>query len=208
MLNQLKILLIEDDLSWALLMKGFLSVSNKIELASTVKSAQKCIEAKSFDVFLLDKGLPDGDGLALIPIIKKAHPYSTLLVLTGDSDYQNVVQALELGADDYLVKSEQILPELMIRITIAKSNVERRFFYSLPENFSVLTARHFENFLNHSEAKYISRALALCQGDMAKTAQKLGISRATLFNKVNGLKIPRSAALSEKPLSMGEVQNA
>ncbi|MBI3535193.1 MAG: response regulator [Deltaproteobacteria bacterium] len=191
MLNNLRFLLVEDDTSFALVLKGFLSVSNQIELAATINEAQKSIETKKFDVFLLDKGLPDGDGLTLIPGIRKNNPHSPVVILTGDADYQHVARAIELGADDYLVKSEHVLTDLIFRILLAISNIKRRFFYSLPENISELTPSHFENFLNHAEKKYISKSLVLCHGDVIKTSKKLGVSRATLFNKVRQLNIIR-----------------
>lgn len=68
-----------------------------------------------FDAILLDRGLPDGDGLALIDILRSSNSKTPVLVLTARDAVPDRVTGLDAGADDYLVKpfaSEEMLARL------------------------------------------------------------------------------------------------
>ncbi len=70
--------------------------------ADSISSAAALI-ALGADVFLLDLGLPDGEGSALIPHIKAAGD-AKIIVLTSFGDRETVVRTIEAGADGYLLK--------------------------------------------------------------------------------------------------------
>jgi DNA-binding NarL/FixJ family response regulator len=76
-----------------------------LELAGTADSisAAAAVIAGGADVFLLDLGLPDGTGTALIPHIKAAGD-AKIIVLTSFGDRDTVVRTIEAGADGYLLK--------------------------------------------------------------------------------------------------------
>lgn len=56
------------------------------------------------DVVCLDISMPDVNGLALLKLIKEQWPQIVVLMVTGSSDRQSVVQAVRAGADGYLVR--------------------------------------------------------------------------------------------------------
>lgn len=73
------------------------------------------------DVVLLDLGLPDRDGLELVPLIKREHADVTLIVVSAREATQEKVAALDLGADDYLTKPFDT-DELLARVRVALRN--------------------------------------------------------------------------------------
>ena len=116
MKSDLKILLVEDSDSFRESVKQILGVYCDVDEAANLASARESLKKSNYDVIILDKGLPDGTGTQLIPEIKSEHPNSVVIVLTTDSDWNNVKKCLANGADDYVVKSENVVPDLLVRI--------------------------------------------------------------------------------------------
>ena len=108
-----------------------LGVYNDVEEAKDLASARKALFTRNYDVVILDKGLPDGDGITLIPEIKNAMPNAVVIVLTSDSDFSSVKHCIARGADDYVIKSESIIPDLLVRIPVAvsKAATNRRLIH-------------------------------------------------------------------------------
>ncbi len=92
----------------------------------TVSTAASVAEAlakdQSFDVALLDLHLPDGTGVELLSQLKSRQPEIEALMLTGHGSVETAIQALKLGAYDYLTKPFH-LPELEIHIQKAFEKV-------------------------------------------------------------------------------------
>ncbi|MBO4996613.1 MAG: response regulator transcription factor [Lachnospira sp.] len=111
----MKLLLLEDDdaigvgLSYSLTNEGYV-----VTRAETVKEAIESISHASFDLYILDLTLPDGNGYEVCKEIKKQGDYPVIF-LTAFDDEVNVVMGLELGADDYITKPFR-LKELLARI--------------------------------------------------------------------------------------------
>jgi two-component system KDP operon response regulator KdpE len=70
--------------------------------AATAKEALTAIQIDKPDAVLLDLGLPDRDGLELVPLIRQAGP--AILVISAREATEEKVAALDLGADDYVTK--------------------------------------------------------------------------------------------------------
>jgi DNA-binding response OmpR family regulator len=110
------IVLIEDDaglqkyIRELLLEHGF-SVSN----AATGVAARDLVAKVNPDLVILDLGLPDISGETLCSELKKNSPNLPIIILTAKSGVENVVQGLDLGADDYITKPF-IADELLARI--------------------------------------------------------------------------------------------
>jgi len=80
--------------------------------ASDIQQAMEKIKSYMINFYLLDLNLPDGNGLQLIPSILKHNQNSHIIVLTAYSSIATAVEAMKLGATDYLVKpvfQEEIL---------------------------------------------------------------------------------------------------
>ncbi|MGB6166421.1 MAG: hybrid sensor histidine kinase/response regulator [Geitlerinemataceae cyanobacterium] len=121
--NSVKVLLIEDSLSFARLLQEFLKIAKSQEfhlvhvqrLANAIEELEKDREAAhSFDVILLDLTLPDSQGLTSLEPLMRQAPNLPIVVLTNTNDDTLAIEAVRLGAQDYLVK-RQVNPELLVR---------------------------------------------------------------------------------------------
>ncbi len=70
----------------------------------TAEAAVRLVAERKPDSLVLDAMLPDGDGLAVFERIKRIDPQLPVVIMTGGRDSQTVIQAMQLGALDYLVK--------------------------------------------------------------------------------------------------------
>lgn len=101
----MRILIIEDEPSLALQLKQFFSRKGfAVDLAATAKEGKYLGEEFPIDVAIVDLGLPDGSGLDLIRKWRASERTFPILILTARGRWQEKVQGLEAGADDYLVK--------------------------------------------------------------------------------------------------------
>ncbi len=123
-----KILLVEDMESFRGAVVQLLDVYNDVDEAGDLATARSLLEKNIYDVVVLDKGLPDGDGIELIQEIKNLNPITVVIVLTSDSDFGSIKHCIARGADDYVIKSSNIVPDLLVRIpvTVSKAAANRR----------------------------------------------------------------------------------
>ncbi|MBI9093171.1 MAG: response regulator [Desulfobacterium sp.] len=84
--------------------KRLLSWHYKVVTAESGSRAMTLIEAQPPEVVLTDLFMPDGDGFELLDHIKKTLPQLPVVVLSGQGERGDVIQALRLGAWDYLYK--------------------------------------------------------------------------------------------------------
>src|SRR5690349_3456898 len=105
--QRINLLLVEDNQGDADLLRELLSeVALHIRLTHVqrLKDALRMLTLLSFDVILLDLSLPDAQGFTPIQRVHHIAPHLPIVVLTGISDEQLVMQAVQSGAQDYLVK--------------------------------------------------------------------------------------------------------
>jgi DNA-binding response OmpR family regulator len=99
-----RVLVVEDDPVSLHLLKRLLEIENQqVTTASGYHEALRLIEAESFDLFLLDLTLEDGDGLDLCRRIRM-RSQTPIMIITSRGESADVVAGLDLGADDYVVK--------------------------------------------------------------------------------------------------------
>ncbi len=75
-----------------------------VDLCKTGKSGLFSLEKGQYDLLLLDMKLPDMDGMDILRTLKDRMPPLRVIVMTGYSTLANAVQAMKLGATDYLCK--------------------------------------------------------------------------------------------------------
>ena len=94
---------------------------------TTAGAFYEYLEARKPDLVILDRGLPDGDGLDVCRYIRERHRFADVpvLVLTGRSEEIDRVLGLELGADDYIAKPFSPL-ELVARVKTQFRRQERQ----------------------------------------------------------------------------------
>ncbi len=112
----MKVLLVEDDLE---LGDGIrIALGDQGMQVVWVRRLAQAVEAladETLDMALLDLGLPDGDGLALLRRLRRAHPRLPAIILSARDGLQDRLLGLDEGADDYLVKPFA-LAELFSRV--------------------------------------------------------------------------------------------
>lgn len=100
----LEILVVDDE---AMLRKRLVATLEQgrasVTGAGCLAEARNCLESLSFDFVLLDVNLPDGNGLDLLRK-KEISPNTVVVVMTADGGIETAVEAMRLGASDYLVK--------------------------------------------------------------------------------------------------------
>ena len=101
----MRLLIIEDELrliqelTTALKKAGF-----AVDSAECVSDAQPMLDNIQYDAVVLDRGLPDGDGINLLQSLRQAENHIPVLILTAKDEVTDRVLGLDQGADDYLVK--------------------------------------------------------------------------------------------------------
>ena len=108
--SQIKVLLIEDSPADVLLLKESLSTDPlsdfQITVVELLKLGLKKLAEENFDVLLLDLGLPDSQGLKTFESVHAQFFNIPIIVLSGMKDDSIALQAMQSGAQDYLVKGE------------------------------------------------------------------------------------------------------
>ncbi|MDO4228926.1 MAG: sigma-54 dependent transcriptional regulator [Capnocytophaga sp.] len=101
------ILLVEDDITFAKMLTRFLERNGyEVEECGTLEEAKKKINS-SIKMVFTDLRLPDGDGIILLKEIKKLFPEMPVIVMTGYAEVSTAVEAMKLGAFDYISKPFQ-----------------------------------------------------------------------------------------------------
>ena len=106
--------------------KELSSERRRIATAGSAQEALKAFRAGSFDVVLLDMRLPDGNGLDLLTRFQELAPEVQVVVITGFGDVDNAVQAMKLGAYDYITKPFDLdRLELVIEKAFQRASLQR-----------------------------------------------------------------------------------
>ncbi|HEX2868828.1 MAG TPA: response regulator [Ignavibacteriales bacterium] len=132
----IRIMMIEDNLGDAMLISEMLKESKKrkyfLQHNLQLSTAFECLERKSFDIILLDLGLPDSLGLSTLKKVLEKFPYIPVVIMTGLDDDELGFEAVKLGAQDYLIKG-QIDASLLFRTigySIERKNIEKALLAS------------------------------------------------------------------------------
>jgi len=112
----MRILLVEDEAEMAAALASALKAYDMVvDHVPTLAEAEEAISAEVHSAVLLDRQLPDGDGLALIPKLRARADGVPIIVLTARGDLADRITGLDSGADDYLAKPFAV-EELLARL--------------------------------------------------------------------------------------------
>ncbi|HEY4252228.1 MAG TPA: response regulator transcription factor [Roseomonas sp.] len=115
----MRVLLVEDNSRLAMLLsEGLRRAGWEANSVARLEDAAAAVDVYQYDVVLLDRGLPDGDGLDLVRRWRQRPEAPPVLVLTARGAVAEVCEGLDLGADDYIVKPVT-LAELVSRLNAA-----------------------------------------------------------------------------------------
>lgn len=114
MKHSIKIVVVEDNPTYARSIQDIIAISNEMECVGVYHSAEECSQAFQLpdpphaDVILLDLKLPGKNGMSLIPFLRKVAPQAGILVLTSNDDYRAVLEAIQLGVVGYVLKDTPV----------------------------------------------------------------------------------------------------
>jgi two-component system response regulator AtoC len=114
-----KILLVDDDPSFLNLTRSFLIQKGmEVIVSSTKNEAVELFDQYDPALVVLDVYLPDGNGIDLIPRFRNGNRFLPIILVSGQSEIEEVVRAMQLGATDY-VKKPFDYEELLLKIKMA-----------------------------------------------------------------------------------------
>ena len=129
-----KILVVDDEESiLKALKKDFEQEGYEVMIASSGEEAVEIIQAQHFDMVVTDLSMPGMDGIAVLTKAKKKNPDIGGIILTGYGDMTSAIEALRLGADDYLLKPCDT-EELLLRTSRCLKNREAHQKVKIYEN--------------------------------------------------------------------------
>jgi DNA-binding response OmpR family regulator len=105
----MRLLIIEDDprlsdaLAAALRRRDFI-----VDCVGNLADARHALKIAQYRALVLDRRLPDGDGIELVPDVRRLVPRPGVLMLTARSTPSEVVAGLDAGSDDYLAKPFEV----------------------------------------------------------------------------------------------------
>jgi len=107
----MKLMIVDDDVLIRKSLKISLSREVDIDVVGVAADGQEaikiCEEVKP-DIALMDIRMPGIDGISATRVIKERYPEMKVMILTTFADKMNIQQALSVGADGYLVKTDQV----------------------------------------------------------------------------------------------------
>lgn len=148
--KRIKVLMVEDSAFDAKLIQDLCHESCfeqfELEHRANLTDAFKALEEKSFDVILLDLTLPEVQGLETVSQVSERYPSIPVIVLTRISDEDTALNALNLGAQDYLIKGqvEGMLLKRTIRYGIERKQMEKELRRHRENLEDLVAARTFE----------------------------------------------------------------
>ena len=130
-MNAIRVLLLEDDPADARLVDLMLRKAPRtafsVEICSRLGQALERIAQGGFNVVLADLSLPDSSGLETLKALTDAAPDVAVVVLTGNDDDSQAIDALKHGAQDYLVKGRDdgFILSRVVRYAVERKNAEQ-----------------------------------------------------------------------------------
>ncbi|MCA1910235.1 MAG: response regulator [Magnetospirillum sp.] len=130
-MNAIRVLLLEDDPADARLVDLMLRKAPRtafsVEICSRLGQALERVAQGGFNVVLADLSLPDSSGLETLKALTDAAPDVAVVVLTGNDDDSQAIDALKHGAQDYLVKGRDdgFILSRVVRYAVERKNAEQ-----------------------------------------------------------------------------------
>ena len=170
-----KILVVEDDDVFARVMNRALSQRGfDVAIAHDAQAASALIVEHNFIYAILDLNLGGHTSLGLIPKLKQSNPEIKILILTGYASIATAVEAIKLGADNYLAKQADA-DEILASLTAEPQRKETED--TSPANMEPMSVRRLE-------WEHIQKVLMENHGNISETARQLKMHRRTLQRKL------------------------
>ncbi|MGM0632327.1 MAG: response regulator transcription factor [Pseudomonadota bacterium] len=173
-MNDHNILLVEDDEVFArVISRAMAHRDYTVHHAPDADAVPALLRDHHFDWAILDLNLGGHSSLSLIPELKHHYPDITILVLTGYASIATAVEAIKLGAANYLAKPADA-DEILAALTAAPAEGRPATEPEIQERMSV----------RRLEWEHIQKVLKENDGNISETARQLRMHRRTLQRKL------------------------
>ena len=183
-----RVAIVDDDPSIRRLVRLLLKRSgyDTVEFAAGTEARAQLAEIP-WDLAILDRRLPDMDGLELCQELKSNPEFKSryVIMLTGEDEQEDKIQGLDLGADDYITKPFQY-PELLARIRAAKRIVDlQKELMETNRRLEQLSIT--DGLTNLNNHRYFQDELVRAFEESARYERPLSLAMADIdfFKKVN-----------------------
>ncbi|HND53955.1 MAG TPA: response regulator [Pirellulaceae bacterium] len=172
--SMVRMLLVDDDdalrdqLARAFRRRGF-----AVGAASNAREALELVEQETFALGVLDLRMPGDSGMKLLAQLLEQSPDMKIVMLTGFGSIANAVEALRLGAVNYVSKPAHA-DEILAAFALSES----------PPNVVDEFDGEESPSLAQAEWEHIQRTLKECNGNISQAARRLNISRRSLQRKL------------------------
>ena len=163
----MRIALIDDDEVFREALERSLARRGHIIVTADGENALARCLAFQPEAIVLDLKMPGASGLSLLPQIKESLPEVRIVVLTGYGSIATAIEAVKLGASDYLTK-----PADANQVEAALEGTSQKTGIDVPS-------------LDRVEWEHLQRVLADCDNNISQAARLLGIDRRSLQRKLS-----------------------
>ncbi len=162
----------DDDILRTRLSKAFRERGFEVHEARGIEDASECGRKEPPEYAIVDLRLQDGSGLEAVKSLAGFDPATVIVVLTGYGSIATALEAVRMGAADYLTKPADV-EEILARFARAEAKPGAE-----------LEAAGTTPTLARVEWEHINRVLADCGGNVSKAARLLGLHRRSLQRKL------------------------
>src|ERR1700691_4749323 len=118
------LLIVDDERSICELLEiSFRKEGHRVEIATNGEAAKRRLSSQIFDIVVSDICMPDMDGVELLRYCKEVSPATVFLLITGVPTIDTAVDAVNFGADRYVIKGDRLLDELRLAVQQVAENL-------------------------------------------------------------------------------------
>jgi two-component system, NtrC family, response regulator PilR len=119
------LLIVDDERSICELLEiSFRKEGHKIDLAANGETAKRKLSSQIYDIVVSDIRMPDMDGVDLLRYCREVSPATKFILITGVPTLDTAIDAVNFGADRYVIKGDRLLDELRLAVEHAAENLE------------------------------------------------------------------------------------
>src|ERR1700734_3079745 len=108
-----QLLIVDDERSICELLEiSFRKEGHRVETATNGQAAKRRLASQIYDIVISDICMPDMDGVELLRYCKEVAPATTFILITGVPTIDTAIDAVNFGADRYVIKGDRLLDEL------------------------------------------------------------------------------------------------
>lgn len=193
-----KILIIDDEMGSIEAFRAILKDDYEVLFTTSGKEGLKIIAEGDVQLVLLDIIMPEMDGIDVLRKIRGMDSKLTVVMVTATKSIKAAVEAMELGAFDYVAKPFEIKEARLIvqkalqsRALLQELESLRQKLGQRPGPANVDNEPSLPQAVEKLEREMITRALDKTNGAITEAAKKLGLTRSELASKIDALGIKK-----------------